>query len=69
PQSQTCVPALIPPGDDPSQVDIRTFYPTPPTSMTKVNASLRKKLAAELDMTPCGVQVRPRLSSPSRPIH
>ncbi|KAL1942400.1 hypothetical protein VTO73DRAFT_6002, partial [Trametes versicolor] len=77
-QNQTCVPALIPPGMDPSQVDIRTFYPYTPNEVkhrkrttraqlkvlegvykydTKPNASLRKKLAAELDMTPRGVQV------------
>ncbi|TBU29511.1 Homeodomain-like protein, partial [Dichomitus squalens] len=63
---------------DPSQVDIRTFYPYTPNEVkhrkrttraqlkvlegvykydTKPNASLRKKLAAELDMTPRGVQV------------
>ena len=78
--NQTCVPALIPPGMDPSQVDIRTFYPYTPNEVkhrkrttraqlkvlesvykhdTKPNASLRKKLAAELDMTPRGVQVCP----------
>lgn len=78
PQNQTCIPALIPPGMDPSQVDIRTFYPYTPNEVkhrkrttraqlkvlegvykydTKPNASLRKKLAAELDMTPRGVQV------------
>ena len=82
PQNQTCVPGLIPPGMDPNQVDIRTFYPYTPNEVkhrkrttraqlkvlegvykydTKPNASLRKKLAAELDMTPRGVQV---LTSP-----
>ncbi|OBZ68043.1 Homeobox protein HD-10 [Grifola frondosa] len=76
--STTCVPALIPAGMDPSQVDMRNFYPYQPNEVkhrkrttraqlkvlesvykydTKPNASLRKKLAAELDMTPRGVQV------------
>ena len=32
-QNQTCVPALIPPGMDPSQVDIRTFYPYTPNEV------------------------------------
>ncbi|TBU39428.1 hypothetical protein BD309DRAFT_872322, partial [Dichomitus squalens] len=60
PQNQTCVPELIPPGMDPSQVDIPTFYPYTPGEVKH-----REKLAAELDMTPRGVQVRP---SPSRPV-
>ncbi|TBU37030.1 hypothetical protein BD309DRAFT_995315 [Dichomitus squalens] len=54
----------------PSQVDIRTFYSYTRNKGvykydTKPNASLRKKLVAELDMTPRGVQVR---LSPSRPL-
>ncbi|TBU53385.1 hypothetical protein BD310DRAFT_909552 [Dichomitus squalens] len=39
-------------GKRPTRAQLKVF-----TSMTKVNVSLRKKLAAELDMTPCGVQV------------
>ncbi|TBU58957.1 hypothetical protein BD310DRAFT_948374 [Dichomitus squalens] len=46
----------------PSQVDIRTFYSY---TRNEAQASLRKKLATELDITPRGVQVRP---SPSRPL-
>ncbi|THH21176.1 hypothetical protein EUX98_g8444 [Antrodiella citrinella] len=76
--SSTCVPGLIPPGMDPGQVDMRTFYPYQPNEVkhrkrttrsqlkvledvykydTKPNATLRKKLAEELGMTPRGVQV------------
>ncbi|TBU23068.1 hypothetical protein BD311DRAFT_820850 [Dichomitus squalens] len=54
----------------PSQVDIRTLYSYTRNEGVhkydmKPNASLRKKLVAELDMTPRGVQVR---LSPSRPL-
>ncbi|KAK7692980.1 hypothetical protein QCA50_004621 [Cerrena zonata] len=77
-RSNTCIPSLIPPGMDPAQVDMRTFYPYQPNEVkhrkrttrsqlkvledvysydTKPNASLRKKLAEELGMTPRGVQV------------
>ncbi|GJE97378.1 homeobox domain-containing protein [Phanerochaete sordida] len=76
--STTYVPSLVPPGVDPSQVDVRTFYPYQPNEVKhrkrttrsqlkiledvykydkKPNASLRKKLADELTMTPRGVQV------------
>ncbi len=76
--STTCIPSLIPPGMDPGQVDMRTFFPYQPNEVkhrkrttrsqlkvledvykydTKPNASLRKKLAEELGMTPRGVQV------------
>ncbi|TBU21874.1 hypothetical protein BD311DRAFT_782671 [Dichomitus squalens] len=65
----TCIPALIPPGIYPSQVDIRTFYSYTRNKGvykydTKPNASLRKKRVAELDMIPHGVQVRPSPSCP-----
>jgi len=76
----TCIPALVPPGVDPTSVDFRTFFPYIPNEVkhrkrtsraqlkvleevfrkdTKPNAALRKKLAAELDMGPRAVQVRP----------
>ncbi|TBU36388.1 hypothetical protein BD309DRAFT_1072008, partial [Dichomitus squalens] len=58
---------IAPPPFDPRLVldpaDLRPS--THPSGHIPIPASLRKKLAAELDMTPRGVQVRP---SPSRPL-
>ncbi|KAI0694348.1 hypothetical protein BC835DRAFT_1255740, partial [Cytidiella melzeri] len=43
-QGQTCVPSLIPPGIDPAQVDIRTFYPYQPNEVKHRKRTTRPQL-------------------------
>ncbi|KAH8108042.1 hypothetical protein BXZ70DRAFT_913872 [Cristinia sonorae] len=42
--SSTCVPGLIPPGMDPGQVDMRTFYPYQPNEVKHRKRTTRGQL-------------------------
>ncbi|KAI0073366.1 hypothetical protein K474DRAFT_1556576, partial [Panus rudis PR-1116 ss-1] len=43
-RSQTCIPSLIPPGMDPGQVDMRTFYPYQPNEVKHRKRTTRGQL-------------------------